>query len=390
MESRIGYIFRYMEEREMFHLDEVSVVPAEVSAISSRSEIHTRRTIKMEQGTVFQRLPIFVAPMASVLNEDNYSSFESEGLNVVIPRSVSLEKRLKLCKGRFTAFSLQEFEEHFVNISKEKISAFSGIVGHIPKVCVDVANGHMQKLLDLCKKAQQVWDMNIRLMAGNIANPDTITHYVDAGINYVRVGIGGGGACTTSVQTGVHVPMGSLLLETVKRRNEYKGPHSIEIVADGGFSRIDQVIKALALGADYVMLGKTFAMTFEACGDVYEGPQGLGQMWGWEEIAPFMFKEEQYYREYYGMSTERAQSQISKGKTVKNSEGLITWVPIMYPVADWVQNFEAALKSAMSYAGCFTLSSFASEAKLRRISPIAFQAYTAGKNSDNLSRLNSN
>lgn len=384
MESRIGYIFRYMEERVMFHLDEVSIVPAEISTVDSRSQISTRRS-RLRGGKEVKRLPIFVAPMSSVLNEDNFNSFISEGLEVVIPRSVPLEKRLKYSKKEFTAFSLSEFKTHFVEFVD-----FTAIEG-VRKVCVDVANGHMKSLIDTCAQAKQIWGPNLQIMTGNIANPDTITHYIDAGIGYVRVGIGGGGACTTSVQTGVHMPMGSLLQETVKRRNEYAGPYSIKIIADGGFSRIDQVIKAIALGADYVMLGKTFARTFEACGDVSDSPYGLGQRWTWGDVEPEKFKEvfteNQYYREYYGMSTEKAQSQISDSKTVRNSEGLTAWVPITYSIADWVYNFEAALSSAMSYSGCFNLSAFKSKVKMRRISPVAFQAYTAGKESDNLSRI---
>lgn len=346
-----------MIEKEMFHLDEISIVPAAVSAIKSRSDIHTRYSKN--------RLPIFTAPMASVVNENNFLQFQDLGIRTIIPRTVSLETRMKLCWQTFVALGTNEFKEMFV---LSDIPEGTNITAHI---CLDVADGHLESIIQLCKQAKSLWKDRLVLMAGNIANPETIIQYSNANIDYVRVGIGGGSACTTSVQTGVHVPMGSLLQEIAEVRKY----HSIKtkVVADGGFSRIDQIIKALALGADYVMVGEMFAKTKEAC-----GPTILMRS---KETG-----EDQIVREYFGMSTEKAQELISSSKTIKNSEGLTKYVPVEYSISDWVVNFEAALRSAMSYAGSFTLLAFREKTILRKISPVAFAAYSRGKQTDNLKK----
>ena len=202
-------------------------------------------------------------------------------------------------------------------------------------------------------------------MAGNIANPDTYYEYAKVGIDYVRCGIGTSPICTTSANSGVHYPMVSLLQEIsyIKQDilNGYKGRledyESVpKIVADGGFSNFDQIIKALAIGADYVMLGKIFAMSEEACGESCWTKEGV------------------YVRKYYGMSTKKAQVEIS-GEAHKTAEGIETLVPIKYNLTGWCDNFISYLRSAMSYCNSRTLIEFKKNARIEQISANAFQAY---------------
>ena len=207
-------------------------------------------------------------------------------------------------------------------------------------------------------------------MAGNIANPDTYYEYAKAGIDYVRCGIGTSPVCLTSANSSIHYPMASLLQEMVKHKKyimscqKYDKDICIEcpyksipkIVADGGFNNFDQIIKALAIGADYVMLGKIFAMSEEACGEIVSNHKG-------ERV-----------RKYYGMSTKKAQAEIS-GEAYKTAEGIETLVPIKYNLAGWVDNFISYLRSAMSYCNSRTLDEFKQNAKIEQISVSSFQAY---------------
>ena len=248
----------------LYSLQDITLIPATISDISSRSECDPY---------VENMLPLFTAPMSSVIDDKNWEIFHNNKINTIIPRNVDLETRLNLCTKTFCAFSLDEFETHFcVEISSKMW------------VLIDVANGHMEKLLNLCRKAKKLNGDNLIIMAGNVANPQTYVEYALAGIDYCRMSIGSGSQCTTA-NTGIFYPMASLLIETNKHKESiklwYNDPDcpykSVpKIIADGGFNTFGDIIKALALGADYVMCGKIFAQTVEACGEIHWGSYPTG------------------------------------------------------------------------------------------------------------------
>jgi IMP dehydrogenase/GMP reductase len=260
--------------------------------------------------------------MSCIIDENNYEEFEENGINTIIPRSVKWESRLDfLMNGHWVALGFKEAKWLTTNIiPNEKI-----------RVCIDQANGHMTKLLNLCKELKDKYGERIRIMTGNIANPYSYREYARVGVDYVRVGIGGGAGCTTSVQTGIHYPMGSLItkckvekdfvIKSIELGAKYRSVP--KIVADGGFKYIDQIVKALALGSDYVMLGSILARTDEACGQVLPSTDFSG------------------YREYYGMSTVKAQHEINQASLYKEDlflpkhpEGICRSVEIEYSVEE--------------------------------------------------------
>lgn len=158
--------------------------------------------------------------------------------------------------------------------------------------------------------------------------------------------------CTTSANVGIHYAMGSLIKEIVDIKNEIKdkSKNLPFIVADGGFDNYDKIIKALALGADYVMVGKLFAQTEEACGKVVD-----------------------HCREYYGMSTKKAQIETGNQK-LKTAEGIEFTVPILYKLQGWCENFIDYLRSTMSYTNSRNLTELRyTEYKI--ISPSEYLSY---------------
>lgn len=179
--------------------------------------------------------------------------------------------------------------------------------------------------------------------------------------------------CTTSVQTGMHYPMGSLLIKLkeekdfIKKAIELKANYKSvpKIVADGGFKNIKQCVTALALGADFVMLGEILAKSEEACGQTIEG--------SCDNIKD---------REYFGMSTEKAQILVNNASlfkvedfTPKHSEGQVKWVSVDYTLKEWEQDFEHALRSSMSYAGAKNLDEFIGRVNWETLSPISYNAF---------------
>ena len=368
----------------LLSFNDICLIPAVVSEIEHRRECnpYTNEDLDLSMPLRLGCLPLFTAPMSSVINENNWQVFKENKINTIIPRSVNWETRLDLSDKTFIAVSLSEFE---------RLIDFYHPIQTI-HICVDIANGHMQKLLDLCKQAKEKYGSSLQIMAGNIANPATYREYAKVGIDYVRCGVGTSPICTTSANSGVHYPMVSLLQDTIQRKevveawinsereeNVYKSIP--KIVADGGFSNFDQIIKALAIGADYVMLGKIFAMSVEACGDILNKHyfpydvevQGPFQDWIRKQDMSEI-KSWDCYRKYYGMSTKKAQTEIS-GEATKTAEGIETLVPIKYTLAGWCDNFVSYLRSAMSYCNSRTLNEFKKNARIEQISANSFQAY---------------
>ena len=345
----------------LYSLDEICLIPTSLSGVESRGDVNVF--------TNKNRYPLFAAPMSCIINESNYEEFEENGINTIIPRSVKWNERMILLhQGNWVAVGFKEAQ-----FMLEKYEDYMCSRSNTLRICIDQANGHMTKLLNLCKELKEKYGERIRIMTGNIANPYTYREYARVGVDYVRVGIGGGAGCTTSVQTGIHYPMGSLITKCKEEKDfvtksielgaQYRSVP--KIVADGGFKRIDQIVKALALGADYVMLGEILAKTEEACGQVLPST-GQGER----------------YREYFGMSTERAQRQIYESTYIrdihfipKHSEGVVKSIPIEYFLEEWTVDFEHALRSCMSYAGAHNLNEFKGHVKWDTMTDASFKSY---------------
>lgn len=346
-----------------YKIDDFYIVPAKISTINHRSECNVY--------TEDNQLPLFTAPMNSVINEFNYEEFNANKINTIIPRGVDFQVRMNLCTKTFVAVSLTEFAQ-VINI----MQCMSLTETDVFYICIDVANGHMKQLIDICAEAKRLFARQIVIMTGNIANPDTYVEYAKAGIDFVRCGIGGSTVCTTSKLTGVHYATGSLIKEVADKKwtieQNIKESNLLNIacpyksvpfiVADGGFDEIDQVIKALSLGADFVMCGRIFAQSEEACGAAFweypKNPEMLtdkdkARLVYHQPICEYGF----HLREYYGMSTHRAQKETGRD-TLVPEEGIECYVDIKYALSDWCNRFIAALRSAMSYTNSLTLNEF--------------------------------
>ena len=382
-----------IQEKTFYSLQDISIMPACVTEINHRAECNPYNDNN--------KLPIFVAPMSSVIDLNNAKIFEFNKLNVVIPRTIDLEDRLNVCEEYFIAVGLNEFENTILTLNLENRKPI--------KICVDVANGHMKKLIDLCKYAKNRFRNKIIIMAGNVANPLVYYDYAYAGIDYIRLSIGSGSACTTAANAAIYTPMASLIDECVsvkkiveRDRNNYKS--APKIIADGGFNNYDDIIKALALGADYVMCGKIFAQCEEACGEKLQkflysdGTYKYLNHYDAIKAKEYMNKANYFsnalsakidinktsepypitafneiYRNYYGMSTKKAQKEMGK-ENLHTSEGIEKMVTVEYSLLGWIDNFIDYLRSAMSYCNATTLDAFKT-AKIIKITNSARNSY---------------
>jgi glutamate synthase domain-containing protein 2 len=222
-------------------------------------------------------------------------------------------------------------------------------------------------------------------MVGNVANPDTYYKFASINVDYVRIGIGNGAGCLTTQQTGIGYPMASLIEECsdIKTKKHYMGncnPFETKIVADGGFQKYSDVIKALALGADYVMLGSIFNKALESAGETQKMIHH--QMGGWETIDQYSDEAKQMLESdirlkkvFRGMSTKEVQRDWGKEK-LTTSEGVVREHRVEYTLAQWTENFEDYLKSAMSYTNKKTLPEFIGKVKYNFISENSLRRFS--------------
>lgn len=339
-------------------LNDISIIPSITTNIESRKEC-----IPFDKNGM---LPLFTAPMSSVINEDNYKIFIKNKITPIIPRTVLIEKRIKLMdKGIWVALGLDELKEYIIDVD---------IFNYPRYIVLDIANGHLMKGINYIDRAKKKHNDNIIIMGGNIANPKTYFNYAKIGCDYIRVGIGGGSYCITSSNTGVYYPYVTLLIETFKNREKVKEyinknnyNNSIQefkkaplIIIDGGIKNYSDIIKSLNLGANYVMCGGIFSKMLESSAktEYISGDYSIIEMDQYNIKAKEAFKNGLPLRKLsYGMSTKLAQKEMGKTE-LKTSEGIIKYIDVEYTMEQWVENFQDYLKSAMSYCNCRKLVNF--------------------------------
>lgn len=355
---------RNNSNQEKFDFNDILIEPVKSSKIISRSEISTR--YGSPEGR-FGHLPLIAAPMDTVVSVTNLSEFKRNNINVCLPRGEDIAARNDDAIMVFDAFSLKEFTEKFI------VNHIDG-TGNATRpshVLIDIANGHMSDLVYVTKKAKEYYGKTMQLMVGNVANPQTFKALSDAGADFIRVGIGNGGGCLTTEQTGVGYPMGSLVKECYDTVKNLKGKRA-KIVADGGMKKYADIIKALALGADYVMVGSIFNKALESCGTNYKDDWKGGRKNISQKRASKRFKSGKVvYKQFRGMSTKEVQKKWGRG-VLKTSEGVVRYRPVEYTLGSWVDNFEHYLSSAMSYSDSVKLEKFVGKARYNKIS---YQSY---------------
>ena len=225
-------------------------------------------------------------------------------------------------------------------------------------IVVDTAHGHSRLVLDQVRRIKRHSNA-VQVVAGNVATADGTKALIDAGADAVKVGIGPGSICTTRVVAGVGVPQFTALLEAV----EVAKKNDIPVISDGGIRYSGDLAKALAAGADCVMLGSLLAGTDESPGEVflYQGRS---------------------YKAYRGMGSIGAMARGSADRyfqeEIKDAlklvpEGIEGQVPYKGPVSSVLHQLIGGLRASMGYTGARTLAEFQARAEFIRISAASFR-----------------
>ena len=230
----------------------------------------------------------------------------------------------------------------------DRVEALVG--AEVDVIVVDTAHGHSANVIKTIRTIRKRYDLDI--VAGNIATAEAATDLIAAGVDAIKVGIGPGSICTTRVVTGVGVPQLSAIMNVLDVANDAGVP----IIADGGVRHSGDIAKAIAAGANSVMLGSLFAGMDESPGEL-------------------ILHHGRRYKSYRGMGSEGAMGAGSAdryGQTDESGkfvpEGVEGRVPYRGPLDEFVYQMVGGLRAAMGYCGCRTIDEMREHARFVRVS----------------------
>jgi IMP dehydrogenase len=304
-------------------------------------------------------VPIVSSPMNTVTGSDMARTMAKVGGVAVLHRYMSVTDQVAEAVGL-----ISEGVDVWVAVgangdSEERVAALSA--AGVTAFCIDVANGHSVHCIEAVTRLRTKLP-DARIMAGNVCTYDGAYRLAEAGADAIRVGIGPGSMCTTRLVTGHGVPQLSAI-EDCARIKLYPGDPETEmimqpnyypdvaIIADGGIRGSGDIVKALAIGADAVMLGSLLAGTSETPGDTHKDPV-TGAL----------------YKYYHGMaSVEGRASWFDRQRTSFVPEGESTKIPHKGSTEKVLETLLGGVRSGLSYAGAMDIKELREKAQWRRV-----------------------
>ena len=304
--------------RDCLSFDDVLLIP-QYSDVKSRTEVN----IESRLGNTTFPLPIISSPMDTITETEMALAMDSAGGLGIVHRYCSIPEQVGLV-------SYEGVRAAAVGVTGDYLERVSALYGAGIRIfCLDVAHGDHVLMRDAIEKLKEEYGEAVHLMAGNVASRDAYDRLSEWGADSIRVGIGGGSICSTRIQTGHGCPTFQSILDCAESE------HDTTIIADGGMRTSGDVVKALAAGADFVMLGSLLAGATETPGELFEGKRG------------------KKYKVYRGMASKEAQKDW-RG-THSSNEGISTTVPFKGPVKDMLEDLENGIRSGLSYSGTRTV-----------------------------------
>ena len=330
--------------------------------ILTNRDVRFERRLSLQVGELMTKNPVTVKEGVSIEEaKDLLHKHRIEKLLVV-------DGAGKL-KGLITIRDIEQAEEHPTaavdDLGRLRVGAAVGVGGDreariealvavgCDLICIDTAHGHSEGVLEAVRQTRKKFP-KLQLVAGNVATADATKALIDCGVNAIKVGVGPGSICTTRIVAGVGVPQLTAISDAV---GAAKGS-GVAIIADGGIKYSGDVAKALAAGADTVMIGSLFAGTDEAPGEIilYQGRS---------------------YKSYRGMGSIGAMKEGSKDRYFQGDveapaklvpEGIEGRVPYKGPLRESIYQLIGGLRASMGYCGCATIAELHAKARFVKIS----------------------
>ncbi|HLL60252.1 MAG TPA: IMP dehydrogenase [Candidatus Nitrosocosmicus sp.] len=352
-------------ELEGLTFDDLLLVPGQ--SLFSRQDISLKTRITKN---ISIDLPLVSAPMDTVTEASLAIALAELGGIGIIHRNLAINDQAVEVKKVIEAGYIvgaaiggsSGFEDRLETLINAKVTI----------IVVDSAHGNSKGVIDTIKYIKTHYPQQ-EVIGGNIATYDGARALIEAGADGLRVGMGPGAICTTRIISGMGVPQVTAILETVRAAKESQVP----VIADGGIKYSGDIVKALAAGADAVMMGSYFASCEEAPGEVFEltkdqVPRRFQSITK-NERATFRFKS---YRGMGSIGAMKKGTEIKSedefhGKNYKDrvlvAEGVEGLVPVKGKVKDLVDQAVGGIKSGMYYVGARTIEELKEKSKFMKI-----------------------
>tara|TARA_B100000963_G_scaffold355324_1_gene373327 strand:+ start:620 stop:1699 length:1080 start_codon:yes stop_codon:yes gene_type:complete len=336
--------------KEALTFDDVLLLPKYSNVLPSNTDINISLTKKISL-----KVPFLTSAMDTVTESKMAIAVSKEGGLGIIHRNLEIRKQSQEVK---KVKDKKLFVGAAIGTNKEDFDRAKSLVNSgVDLIVIDTAHGHSEKVLKTLTKLKK--DIKkIPVCVGNIATGDAAKKLYNAGADMIKVGIGPGSICTTRMVAGIGVPQISAIMD-VKRALSKK---NIKIISDGGIKFSGDIAKALAAGADAIMMGSIFAGTDESPG------------------KKFKFKGK-FYKEYRGMGSIGAMSAGSanryfqkkhKDKSKFVPEGVEGRVEYKGKVSKIIYQLQGGLRSSMGYIGAKDLKEINKKAKFVKITKAGF------------------
>jgi len=328
--------------KEALSFDDVLLVP-QYSEIESRSKVSTRSDLDSDNT---YRLPVISSPMDTVTEVEMAKAMAKAGGLGVIHRYNTIDKQKDIfvaCEGNPAVA---------IGATGDFMERATYLFNHGAKIfCVDTAHGHHSAMRRCLSALRERFDEDIHIMAGNVATREAFDDLASWGANSIRVGIGSGAICSTRLVAGSGMPVFQSIIECAKSTS------NAALIADGGVRTTGDMVKALAAGADFVMIGSMLAGTKESPGEIFTGNDG------------------KKYKVYRGMASKAAQ--VDWRGSSSTPEGISTTIPYKGKVSHVLADIQGGINSGLSYSGCATIQELRNKCEFIRQTPAGqHESYT--------------
>ena len=308
--------------------DDIQLVPS-YSAVKTRTSVDL--SCKISKNYTIN-IPIVASPMDTVCGYDMAIRLHKLGGVGCVHRFNTIEQQANIVTKLSKTIDNKKFPIMVaIGVQEEdKDRALECVIRGANVFIIDVAHGDHSNVVSMIKWCKENLPDHVDIIAGNIATSDSAIRLQEAGADGLRVGIGGGSLCTTRIKTGFGVPNVTCLEEILKVAE-------VPIMADGGIRTSGDIAKALAVGADCVMLGSLLAGTQESPGKIIERGNTL-------------------LKRYRGSAS--LETKTTHGQAERNVEGESTTIPFKGGAKFIINGLIDGVRSACSYAGANSLSEF--------------------------------